>query len=100
MSNLYRRSTSSLAGIDLSKATEEDLRALVRSILEAGIHGVCFSPYVEGQGPGTELEESQIRERLEIINCATASRSLIVGTPASLQSATRCCCAVTSRSPS
>ena len=67
MSNLYRRSTSSLAGIDLSSATEGDLRALVRSILEAGIHGVCFSPYVEGQGPGSAVDEAQIRERLEIV---------------------------------
>ncbi len=67
MSNLYRRSTSSLAGIDLSSATEDDLRALVRSILDAGIHGVCFSPYVEGQGPGSEVDEAQIRERLQIV---------------------------------
>lgn len=66
MSNPYRR-TSSLAGIDLSNATEADLRALVRSIIEAGIHGVCFSPYVEGQGPGTDIGEAQIRERLQIV---------------------------------
>ncbi|MDH3250067.1 MAG: glycosyl hydrolase family 17 protein [Acidimicrobiia bacterium] len=66
MSNPYRRTTS-LSGIDLSGATADDLRALVRSILEAGIHGVCFSPYVEGQGPGTEIEEAQIRERLQIV---------------------------------
>ena len=66
MSNPYRRTTS-IAGIDLSSATEDDLRALVRALLEAGIHGVCFSPYVEGQGPGTQIEEAQIRERLEII---------------------------------
>lgn len=66
MSNPYRRTTS-LSGIDLSRATADDLRALVRSILEDGIHGVCFSPYVEGQGPGTEIEEAQIRERLQIV---------------------------------
>jgi exo-beta-1,3-glucanase (GH17 family) len=67
MSNLYRRSTSSLSGIDLVTSTEDDLRALVRSILEAGIHGVCFSPYVEGQGPGTVVGEAQIRERLQVV---------------------------------
>ena len=66
MSNPYRR-TNSLAGIDLSRSTPDDLRALVRNILDAGIHGVCFSPYVEGQGPGTEIDEAQIRERLSVV---------------------------------
>ena len=66
MSNLYQRRLS-LAGIDTSRLSTDDLRALVRDLLEAGIHGLCFSPYVEGQGPGTELTEAQIRERMEII---------------------------------
>ena len=66
MSNPYRRTTS-LSGIDLSGTTSDDLRALVRSRLEAGIHGLCFSPYVEGQGPGSEVGEAQIRERLSIV---------------------------------
>ncbi|MEL6543428.1 MAG: glycosyl hydrolase family 17 protein [Myxococcota bacterium] len=43
------------------------LKALVREILEQKIHGISFSPYIEGQGPGTQLEEAQIRERLEVI---------------------------------
>lgn len=38
-----------------------------RSVFEAGIHGLCFSPYVEGQGPGTEVGEHQIRERLAVV---------------------------------
>ncbi len=66
MSNPYRRTTS-LSGIDLTDTTSDDLRALVRSRLEAGIHGLCFSPYVEGQGPGSEVGEAQIRERLSIV---------------------------------
>ncbi len=66
MSNLYQR-TLSLAGLDVAARSVEDLRSLVGEILSATIHGVCFSPYVEGQGPGTEVEESQIRERLSII---------------------------------
>ncbi len=66
MSNYYKRNLS-LAGIDISGLSEEDLRALVRKILEDKIHGICFSPYVEGQGPGTQLEEAQIRERLAFI---------------------------------
>jgi exo-beta-1,3-glucanase (GH17 family) len=66
MSNLYQR-TLSLAGIDISSLSVDDLRALVRKILEAKIHGISFSPYVEGQGPGTQITEAQIRERLAFI---------------------------------
>ena len=66
MSNLYQRKLS-LAGIDLASVSIDDLRALVRKILDGKIHGVSFSPYVEGQGPGTQIGEAQIRERLEFI---------------------------------
>jgi len=66
MSNLYQRKMS-LAGIDISGLSVDELRALARKILDAKIHGLCFSPYVEGQGPGTQLGEAQIRERLSII---------------------------------
>ena len=66
MSNLYQR-TLSLAGIDISSLSVDDLRALVRKIFEAKIHGISFSPYVEGQGPGTQISEAQIRERLAFI---------------------------------
>lgn len=66
MSNLYQRKMS-LAGIDISGLSVDDLRALVKKILDAKIHGLCFSPYVEGQGPGTQLGEAQIRERLAFI---------------------------------
>ena len=66
MSNHYYRNLS-LAGLDISNLTMADLRALVKDILTAKIHGISFSPYVEGQGPGTQLGEAQIRERLEFI---------------------------------
>ena len=66
MSNLYQRKMS-LAGIDISGLSLDDLRALVKKILDAKIHGLCFSPYEEGQGPGTQLSEAQIRERLSVI---------------------------------
>jgi exo-beta-1,3-glucanase (GH17 family) len=66
MSNYYKRRLS-LAGIDISALSTDDLRSLVRKILESKIHGLSFSPYIEGQGPGTVLEEAQIRERLAII---------------------------------
>ena len=66
MSNYYKRNLA-LAGMDFSNHSLDDLRLLVRRILEAKIHGLSFSPYIEGQGPGTQLGETQIRDRLGFI---------------------------------
>ncbi len=66
MSNLYQRKLS-LAGLNVAGMSEDDLRALVRKILDAKIHGISFSPYVEGQGPGTQISADQIRDRLAFI---------------------------------
>ncbi|MEM7431886.1 MAG: glycosyl hydrolase family 17 protein [Pseudomonadota bacterium] len=70
MSNLYQRKLS-LAGIDVDRLSEADLRQLAREILAAKIHGLSFSPYTEGQGPGTEVSDAQIRSRLAIIQDST-----------------------------
>jgi len=68
MSNPYHnKKRLSLAGINVATLSVDDLRALVSEILEEKIDGICFSPYIKGQGPGTEIGEAQIRERLEII---------------------------------
>ncbi len=66
MGILHRRQTT-LAGINLADLSEKDLRALVKEILDEKIHGISYSPYVEGQGPGTQIGETQIRERLAYI---------------------------------
>lgn len=49
-----------------STATAERL-ARLNAILEAGMHGIAFSPYIGTQRPGSELTEAQIRERLEVL---------------------------------
>jgi glucan 1,3-beta-glucosidase len=36
-------------------------------VLQAGVHGLCFSPYLEGQSPGSQVSAEQIRARLEVI---------------------------------
>lgn len=56
-----------LAGIDFSTVSDEQLVALLRGKLEQQIHGIAFSPYVDGQGPGTEISDQQIYDRLSII---------------------------------
>lgn len=66
MSNFYQRRLS-LAGLDISKMSLDDLRKLVSEIMANGIHGICFSPYIEGQKPGMEIGEEQIQQRLDII---------------------------------
>jgi len=50
-----------------SGLSHEDKIALFHEILNDRIHGISFSPYVDGQSPGTEISEAQIRERLSII---------------------------------
>ena len=67
MSNVYQRRLT-LTGIDAANMPIEDLRALLRKILEAKIHGLSYSPYVEGQGPGTQIGAEQIAERLAFIS--------------------------------
>jgi exo-beta-1,3-glucanase (GH17 family) len=38
-----------------------------RAVLDAGVHGLCFSPYVDQQAPGSQVSEAQIRARLAVI---------------------------------
>ncbi|MEM7280004.1 MAG: glycosyl hydrolase family 17 protein [Pseudomonadota bacterium] len=63
MSNPYQRRLS-LAGINSSQLSALDLKKLVGEIIRNKIHGICFSPYVEGQGPGSIVSSDQIRDRL------------------------------------
>ena len=56
-----------LAGFDPQGLSTNELRAHFLRTLNSGIHGISFSPYVTGQGPGTQISEAQIRERLSII---------------------------------
>ena len=66
MSGKYRVNRS-LAGIDIGSYSSEALKALVSDLLAQKIHGICFSPYIEGQGPGTRIGAAQIRERLMVV---------------------------------
>lgn len=66
MSNLYQRKLP-LAGIDISGMSAGELGELAREILEDGIHGLCFSPYLPGQAPGEIIQAGQVEQRLEQI---------------------------------
>ena len=56
-----------LASIDYADKNIDELRKLFREVLKQGMHGLCFSPYEEGQEPGDQLSEAQIRRKLELI---------------------------------
>jgi exo-beta-1,3-glucanase (GH17 family) len=51
----------------LSAQARAALREEFRAVLAGGVHGFCFSPYLEGQAPGAQVSAAQIRARLEVI---------------------------------
>ena len=57
----------SLAGLNLDEKTPKGLHNLFKRVLKGGMHGLCFSPYEEGQKPGDIITEEQIRRRMKII---------------------------------
>lgn len=57
----------SLAGLKLDNKTATGLHNLFNKTLKHGMHGLCFSPYEEGQEPGDQMTEKQIRRRMKII---------------------------------
>jgi len=52
--------------------TPQQLPAVYTQVLTAGLHGLCFSPYVEGQATGDELSEAQVQRRLDVIASSTS----------------------------
>lgn len=55
-------------GLDLSLKTEAELKIQFSEILNQGLHGLCFSPYIEGQQAGDLLSAEQIERRLDVIS--------------------------------
>lgn len=57
----------SLTGVETSNKSKDELENLFEGVLKNGMHGLCFSPYEEGQEPGDVITETQIRRRMGII---------------------------------
>ncbi|MEO1011032.1 MAG: MFS transporter [Bacteroidota bacterium] len=53
--------------INFSTKTEAEIKELFSQSLKQGLHGLCFSPYLENQNIGDLLSESQIRQRMDIV---------------------------------
>jgi GPH family glycoside/pentoside/hexuronide:cation symporter len=54
-------------GLNFAGKTTAEINSMFSKTLNDGLHGLCFSPYTEGQGTGDTLSESQIRRRMDII---------------------------------
>ncbi|MDT8414269.1 MAG: MFS transporter [Flavobacteriaceae bacterium] len=55
------------APVDWESLKDGKLNAYFTETFRKGMHGICFSPYLEGQNPGDNLSEAQIRRRLEAL---------------------------------
>lgn len=56
-----------MTGAQVNALNTPSLREKSRSLLDAKIHGICFSPYEGQQEPGDVISEEQIRRKLEIL---------------------------------
>lgn len=54
-------------GVDFTKYSSKELEKLWRKTLDAGMHGLCFSMYEDGQNPGDQITEAQVERRINII---------------------------------
>lgn len=65
--DFYSSVDSTLQTLCCFDLSHDEKIALFKQILNKKIHGISYSPYVDGQSPGTEISEQQILERLNII---------------------------------
>nr|WP_070959864.1 glycosyl hydrolase family 17 protein [Hyphomonas sp. Mor2] len=66
MSNPYNRKHS-LSGIHTGQLSETDLSALIEKLLNDQIHGLGFSPVMDGQTNKSDISADQIRSRLSVL---------------------------------
>jgi exo-beta-1,3-glucanase (GH17 family) len=64
MSGSYYRSRP-FKGHNARSLSVNELQGEAKALLNKKIHGLSFSPYIAGQGPGTQITEAQIHERLQ-----------------------------------
>ncbi|WP_272149723.1 MFS transporter [Tenacibaculum aiptasiae] len=53
--------------IDFKSKSAEEIKTMFRNTLQNKMHGLCFSPYLEGQNIGDQLSENQIQQRMDIV---------------------------------
>lgn len=55
------------SGVNFDKYSEKQLKSLWLKTLEAGMHGICFSMYEDGQEPGDTITVAQVERRVKIL---------------------------------
>ena len=53
--------------VEINQLSMSKLRKTFKESLNSGIHGMCFSPYKEGQNLGDQLSKEQIEKRMKIV---------------------------------
>lgn len=53
--------------LNIDEHSFEDLAALWHKTVKAGMHGICFSMYEEGQEPGDVITREQVMRRMKIL---------------------------------
>ncbi len=53
--------------LDFAQKSPREIKTLFAATLKKGLHGICFSPYEEGQDLTDKLTEEQISRRMRII---------------------------------
>ena len=67
--------------INFDNYTVEDLKKLWKKTLDKGMHGLCFSLYEDGQGPGSIITESQVERSINIIKPYTNGEDVSLAVP-------------------
>lgn len=53
--------------LDFASKSDAEVQKLFMESLNKGMHGISFSPYLEGQNVGDQLSREQIAKRMEVI---------------------------------
>lgn len=54
--------------LNFASLSPAEVKQLFTKTLNRGLHGICFSPYMEGQNIGDSLSEAQIQRRMAIVS--------------------------------
>ncbi len=63
----YSNNSNYSNGYNFENKSPQELKTLFNTVFNAGMHGLCFSLYEDGQQPGDIISEEQVRRRMAII---------------------------------
>lgn len=66
MSNPYGRKLA-LAGVDPQLLSEADMALIIKQLIDNKLHGLAYSPYMDGQDNTFQASAKQIEERMQVL---------------------------------